>query len=73
MKAIHGGKTKNDKSDSHKIAALLRTVPGIGGNKIGNMHVKWAFSEAAVLFLGNNPEAMKFIYLFGKMPNVAGE
>src|SRR5882724_6134762 len=27
MKAIHGGKTKNDKIDSHKIAALLR-----GGN-----------------------------------------
>jgi transposase len=24
MKAIHGGKAKNDKSDSHKIAALLR-------------------------------------------------
>jgi transposase len=24
MKAIHGGKTKNDKIDSHKIAALLR-------------------------------------------------
>jgi transposase len=104
MKAIHGGKTKNDKIDSHKIAALLRTVPGIGkvlslvipyeihdinrfpraqdfasyarlvkcpresagkrhgtgGNKIGNMHLKWAFSEAAVLFLRNNPEAMKF-------------
>jgi len=27
MKAIHGGKTKNDKSDSIKIAALLK-----GGN-----------------------------------------
>ena len=24
MKAIHGGKTKNDKIDSHKIATLLR-------------------------------------------------
>jgi len=24
MKAIHGGKAQNDKSDSHKIAALLR-------------------------------------------------
>jgi transposase len=24
MKAIHGGKSKNDKIDSHKIAALLR-------------------------------------------------
>src|SRR5215510_10563099 len=24
MKAIHGGKAKNDKSDAHKIAVLLR-------------------------------------------------
>lgn len=26
-----------------------------GGAKIGNPHLKWAFSEAAVLFLRNNP------------------
>ncbi len=26
MKAIHGGKAKNDRIDSHKIAALLRGV-----------------------------------------------
>ena len=26
-----------------------------GHNKIGNSHLKWAFSEAAVLFLRNNP------------------
>jgi hypothetical protein len=24
LKAIHGGKAKNDKSDAHKIAVLLR-------------------------------------------------
>ena len=34
MKAIHGGKGKND--------------------KIGNVHLKWAFSEAACLFLRRN-------------------
>jgi transposase len=28
---------------------------GTGGHKIGNVHLKWAFSEAAVLFLRNNP------------------
>jgi transposase len=28
---------------------------GSGGAKIGNAHLKWAFSEAAVLFLRNNP------------------
>ena len=27
---------------------------GTSGNKIGNVHLKWAFSEAAVLFLRNN-------------------
>jgi transposase len=28
---------------------------GTSGQKIGNAHLKWAFSEAAVLFLRNNP------------------
>ncbi len=32
---------------------------GSGGAKIGNVHLKWAFSEAAVLFLRNNPQAQK--------------
>ena len=32
MKAIHGGKTKNDKIDSQKIAALLRGVSYRRGN-----------------------------------------
>jgi transposase len=31
-----------------------------GHNKIGNSHLKWAFSEAAVLFLRNNEPAKKF-------------
>ena len=30
-----------------------------GHNKIGNAHLKWAFSEAAVLFLRNNEPAKK--------------
>jgi len=30
---------------------------GSGGSKIGNTHLKWAFSEAAVLFLKGNPRA----------------
>ena len=33
---------------------------GKGRSKIGNKHLKWAFSEAAVLFLRSNPEGMKF-------------
>jgi transposase len=33
---------------------------GTSGRKIGNMHLKWAFSEAAVLFLRQNPDAMAF-------------
>ena len=32
---------------------------GTGGAKIGNVHLKWAFSEAAVLFLRCNPEGQK--------------
>ena len=33
---------------------------GTSGKKIGNMHLKWAFSEAAVLFLRKNPQGMKY-------------
>lgn len=33
---------------------------GTSGKKIGNVHLKWAFSEAAVLFLRRNPEARKY-------------
>jgi transposase len=33
---------------------------GTSGKKIGNAHLKWAFSEAAVLFLRRNPEAVKY-------------
>jgi transposase len=33
---------------------------GTSGRKIGNVHLKWAFSEAAVGFLRNNPEGKKY-------------
>ena len=33
---------------------------GTSGAKIGNAHLKWAFSEAAVLFLRNNPEGRRY-------------
>jgi transposase len=33
---------------------------GKSWRKIGNVHLKWAFSEAAVLFLRANPEGMKY-------------
>src|SRR5215831_15084095 len=32
---------------------------GTSGKKIGNVHLKWAFSEAATLFLRNNPQGQK--------------
>ena len=41
---------------SHESAG--KRVKG-GHNKIGNPHLKWAFSEAAVLFLRNNEPAQK--------------
>ena len=33
---------------------------GTSGKKIGNVHLKWAFSEAAVLFLRRNLQATKY-------------
>ena len=40
---------------AHKESAGKRT--GHSGSKIGNAYLKWAFSEAAVLFLNKVPEA----------------
>jgi transposase len=34
---------------------------GTQGNKIGNAHLKWAFSEAAVHYLRNNEKAKKYL------------
>jgi transposase len=34
---------------------------GSGGAKIGNVHLKWAFSEAAVFFLRNNPNGQRHL------------
>jgi transposase len=34
---------------------------GTSGAKIGNAHLKWAFSEAAVLFLRDHPAGQKFL------------
>jgi transposase len=34
---------------------------GTGGAKIGNAHLKWAFSEAASLFLRNNSEGQRYL------------
>ena len=36
-------------------------VYGTSGNKIGNAHLKWAFSEAAVGFLRNNPQGQAYL------------
>lgn len=34
---------------------------GTAGTKIGNAYLKWAFSEAAVLFLRNNPRGQTYL------------
>ena len=39
---------------------------GTSGTKIGNAYLKWAFSEAAVLFLRNNPAGQKYLARFEK-------
>lgn len=46
-----------------------------GHNKIGNAHLKWAFSEAAVLFLRENPPAKqmheKMIQKYGRAKSLS--
>ncbi len=39
---------------------------GVSGAKIGNPYLKWAFSEAAVLFMRKNPEAKAYIAKLSK-------
>jgi transposase len=39
---------------------------GTSGAKIGNAHLKWAFSEAAVLFLRCNPKARVYVEKLAK-------
>jgi transposase len=34
---------------------------GTSGNNIGNAHLKWAFSEAATLFVRHNPQGQKLL------------
>jgi transposase len=34
---------------------------GSSGKKIGNVHLKWAFSEAFVLFLRANPAGQRYV------------
>jgi transposase len=42
---------------------------GTSGKKIGNAHLKWAFSEAATLFLRNNPQGQKLLSRLEKKHN----
>jgi len=39
---------------------------GTSGAKIGNAHLKWAFSEAAVIFLRDNPSAKSYVKRLAK-------
>ena len=46
-------------------------VYGTSGGKIGNAFLKWAFSEAAVLFLKGNPEAQAWLEIKANKHNKA--
>jgi transposase len=50
---------KTQKSSAGKIL-------GHSGKKIGNVHLKWAFSEAAVLFLRANPDGQRYVERLAK-------
>jgi transposase len=41
---------------------------GTSGKKIGNAHLKWAFSEAATLCLRHNPQGQKLLSRLEKTP-----
>jgi len=41
-------------------------VSGYSGKKIGNVHLKWAFGEAAVLFLRNNADGQRYVERLAK-------
>jgi transposase len=41
-------------------------VLGHSGKKIGNVHLKWAFSEAAVLFLRGNAQGQRYVERLAK-------
>ena len=43
-----------------EITAAFREIQGTSGAKMGNAHLKWAFSEVAVRFVSRNPKAEKF-------------
>ena len=47
MKAIHGGKAKNDKIDANKIARLLRG---------GNFPLAYAYAHARTIRLADGPD-----------------
>jgi transposase len=42
---------------------------GTSGKKIGNAPLKWAFSEAATLFLRNNEAGQKYLARLEKKPD----
>jgi len=44
---------------------------GTSGKKIGNAYLKWAFSEAAVLFLRKNPDAQAWVERMANKHNKA--
>lgn len=65
---IHDIKRFERVQDFVSYARLIRPLKesagknyGPSGGKIGNVHLKWAFSEAAVLFLARNPDGKKIM------------
>jgi transposase len=66
--AIHASRRFPTVQDFASDARLVTCSKASGGNRlgtsgetIGNAHLKWAFSEAAALFLRNNPRGQKLL------------
>ena len=65
IESIHRFPTVQDFTSYGRLVKCLKESNGKSygpsGKKIGNAHLKWAFSEAAVLFLKGNEPAKKYL------------
>jgi hypothetical protein len=74
MRAIHGGKSKQPPPERRAFNLKQKESngkrSGSSNKKIGNAHLRWAFSEAAQIFLRGNNAGQKY---FNKISNKHGK
>ena len=58
---VAGRYSPNNLADVRRLSLSAGKKKGSGGKKMGNAHLKWAFSEAACLMLRAESEAKKWL------------